>query len=143
MVKLCIDNRESNKRINSALNFFIGHHTKADGKYVGKGNVAYTVNLPVGDFVFDDKICFEYKTANDISSSIIDGRVFRQVEKMKQYPFSYVIVVGNVVGTKRFLYSHAKSRICVFKVFQQSPLLFNLLIYLAKEIFTILNYLYV
>lgn len=86
MVRLCIDNRESNTRIESACQFFSDYDIEVS-------------SYPVGDFIFDDKICFEYKTANDIISSIIDGRVFRQVEKMKQYPFSYVIVVGDVART--------------------------------------------
>ena len=87
MVKLCIDNRESNTRIHSASQFFQDKYSIETGSY------------PVGDFIFDNKVCFEYKTANDIISSIIDGRVFRQVERMKQYPFSFVIVVGNVAKT--------------------------------------------
>lgn len=87
MVKLNIDNRESNARIDSACQYF---------------NDSYDIKvdtLPVGDFVFDNKVCFEYKTANDVISSIIDGRIFRQAEKMKQYPFSYIIIVGDVAGT--------------------------------------------
>ena len=87
MVKLCIDNRESNTRISSACQFFEDNYDIEVDSY------------PVGDFIFDNKVCFEYKTANDVISSIIDGRVFRQVEKMKQYPFSYVIIVGNVAQT--------------------------------------------
>lgn len=86
MVKLCIDNRESNTRIHSATQFFEESYDIEVGNY------------PVGDFIFDNKVVFEYKTAPDIVSSIIDGRVFRQVERMKQYPFSYVIVVGDVAG---------------------------------------------
>ncbi|MBP5421710.1 MAG: hypothetical protein J6Y78_04610 [Paludibacteraceae bacterium] len=86
MVRLCIDNRESKTRINSACQFFDDYDIEV-GSY------------PVGDFIFDNKVCFEYKTANDIISSIIDGRVFRQVERMKQYPFSFVIVVGDVAST--------------------------------------------
>lgn len=70
MVRLCIDNRESKKRIASASQFFENYDIKI-GSY------------PIGDYIFANKVCFEYKTANDIISSIIDGRVFRQVEKMK------------------------------------------------------------
>ena len=87
MVKLCIDNRESNRRIESACQYFNDNYDIEVGSY------------PVGDFIFDNKVCFEYKTANDIISSIIDGREFRQVERMKQYPFSYVIVIGDVAST--------------------------------------------
>ena len=84
MKTLMIDNRESNTRIESARQFFQDDYT------------IETDNYPVGDYIFDNKVCFEYKTAPDMVSSIIDNRVFRQVERMKQYPFSYVIVVGNV-----------------------------------------------
>ena len=87
MRKLQIDNRESNTRINSARQFFEDNYDIS------------LEQLPVGDYIFDSKIVFEYKTANDMISSIIDHRVFRQVEKMKQYPFHYVIVVGNVAET--------------------------------------------
>lgn len=86
-MKLQIDNREDNKRIESARQFFNDNYS------------IETDNYPVGDFIFDGKVCFEYKTADDIISSIIDGRVFRQAEKMKQYPFSYIIIVGDVAGT--------------------------------------------
>ena len=82
-MRLQIDNRESKSRISSACQFFEDYQIITD-------------SLPVGDFVFDDKIVFEYKTAPDIISSILDGRVFRQVDRMKQYPFHYVIIVGNV-----------------------------------------------
>lgn len=85
-MKLKIDNRESNKRIESARQFFESYDIEV-GSY------------PVGDYIFDDKVVFEYKTANDIISSIIDNRVFRQAERMKQYPYSYIIVVGNVAET--------------------------------------------
>ncbi|WP_458456488.1 ERCC4 domain-containing protein [Methanobrevibacter sp.] len=86
-MKLQIDNRESNTRINSAKQFFEDNYT------------IETNNYPVGDFIFENRVCFEYKTADDMISSIIDGRIFRQAEKMKQYPFSYIIIVGDVAGT--------------------------------------------
>ena len=87
MMKLQIDNRESKTRINSAIQFFSDDYEIETNSY------------PVGDYIFDSKVVFEYKTAEDMISSVIDNRVFRQVEKMKQYPFHYVIVVGNVAQT--------------------------------------------
>ena len=86
-MKLQIDNRESKTRINSAIQFFSDDYEIETNSY------------PVGDYIFDSKVVFEYKTAEDMISSVIDNRVFRQVEKMKQYPFHYVIVVGNVAQT--------------------------------------------
>ena len=82
-MKLVIDNREDNKRINSATRFFSTYNVKTD-------------QLPIGDYLFEDKIVFEYKTPSDMINSIIDGRIFRQTHNMKQYPFSFVIIVGNV-----------------------------------------------
>lgn len=106
-MKLQIDNRESNTRISSACQFF---------------NDSYNIEVdsyPVGDFIFDNKVVFEYKTAPDIVSSIIDGRVFRQVERMKQYPFHYVIVVGNVadhINERNANYWNRKNQVKQFTV---------------------------
>lgn len=82
-----IDEREKEARKESCKKFFEaqGYETKQE-------------HLIVGDYVFDDKICFEYKTAKDMIGSIKDGRVFRQARNMKQYPFSFVIIVGNVAS---------------------------------------------
>ena len=106
-MKLQIDNRESNTRISSACQFFDDDYDIQVGSY------------PVGDFIFDDKVVFEYKTAPDIVSSIIDGRVFRQVERMKQYPFHYVIVVGNVaehINERNANYWNRKNQVKQFTV---------------------------
>lgn len=82
-MKLVIDNREDNKRINSATRFFSTYSVKTD-------------QLPIGDYLFEDKIVFEYKTPSDMVNSIMDGRIFKQAHNMEQYPFSFVIIVGNV-----------------------------------------------
>lgn len=80
-----IDEREKKSRIKSAVKFFekMGYSTSVE-------------TLPVGDYVFGDRICFEYKSANDMIGSIKDSRVFRQARNMNQYDYSYVIVVGSV-----------------------------------------------
>ena len=82
---LRIDEREHKSRIKSAEKFFnkLGYSTKVEW-------------LAVGDYVFGDRICFEFKTANDMIGSIKDGRVFRQARNMTQYDYSYVIVIGSV-----------------------------------------------
>ena len=84
-MKIRIDNREDKRRIKSAEKYF-----ESNSHNVG------IETMTVGDYVFDDKVCFEYKTANDFIGSIIDGRVFKQARNMQQYPFSYIIIVGNV-----------------------------------------------
>lgn len=80
-----IDDRESESRKKSAIKFFEkrGHRVIED-------------HLVVGDYVFYDRIAFEYKTASDMIGSIIDGRVFRQASNMRQYDYSAVVVVGSV-----------------------------------------------
>ena len=93
-MKLEIDVRESDSRKENAYQFFVNENYDVSVK-----------QLPVGDFVFDKKVVFEYKTANDLISSIIDGRVFRQSKRMQQYPYHYIIVVGNVFDEIKNRYS--------------------------------------
>lgn len=80
-----IDVRENTSRIMSAVKFF-----------KKMGYTPCVEHLTVGDYVFHDRICFEYKTASDMIGSIKDGRVFRQAKNMNQYEYSYVIIVGSV-----------------------------------------------
>ena len=92
-----IDNREDKSRINSCVNFYTKQDYKKDIlNYHGFNNHVIIDKLAIGDYVFEDKVCFEFKTASDMINSIMDGRIFKQAHHMKQYPFSYVIVVGNV-----------------------------------------------
>ena len=92
-MNLEIDNRESESRRESAYQFFCDDY-----------NISVT-QLPIGDFLFDKKIVFEYKTANDMINSIMDGRIFRQSKRMQQYPFHYIIVVGSVFDEIHARYS--------------------------------------
>lgn len=80
-----IDDRESDSRKKSAIKFF----EKRNHRVIED-------HLAVGDYVFYDRIAFEYKTASDMIGSIIDGRVFRQASNMRQYDYSAIVVVGNV-----------------------------------------------
>lgn len=93
-MELEIDVREKDSRKESAYQFFV--------------NKDYNVSvrqLPIGDYIFDKKIAFEWKTANDMIQSIMDGRVFKQAKRMRQYPYHYVIVVGNVFDEIKARYS--------------------------------------
>ena len=84
-MELEIDVRESTSRKESAYQFFTE-------KSYGVG----VKQIPIGDFLFDKKIVFEWKEPNDMINSIMDGRVFKQSKRMKQYPYNFVIVVGDV-----------------------------------------------
>lgn len=93
-MELEIDVREKTSRKESAYQFFI--------------NKDYNVSvrqLPVGDYIFDKKIVYEWKTANDMIESIKDARVFKQAKRMRQYPYHYIIVVGNVFDEIKARYS--------------------------------------
>ena len=92
-----IDNREKNQRIKSAVKFYTDlEWNKNQLQYKGNGNTVNIETLAVGDYVFDKRVCFEYKTSPDIIGSIMDGRVFKQVERMQQYDKNFVIIVGDV-----------------------------------------------
>ena len=52
--------------------------------------------LPVGDYLLSKKVCAERKTTNDFISSIIDGRLFRQLEELKNnFRSPLMILEGN------------------------------------------------
>ena len=98
-MKIKVDNREDSKRIKSCVKFYTSKGYDPTKKlYNGDGNTLSIEQLVIGDYIFDNKVCFEFKTANDFIGSIIDGRVFKQSRNMQQYPFSYVIIVGDVAG---------------------------------------------
>ena len=80
-----IDTREKN-RIKSASKYF--KEQKLD---------VSVEELPVGDYVFDDKVCFEFKLIPDFIASIQDGRVFNQsIEMAENYDYSFVIIHGDL-----------------------------------------------
>ena len=80
-----IDTREKN-RIKSASKYF--KEQKLD---------VSVEELPVGDYVFDNKVCFEFKLIPDFIASIQDGRVFNQsIEMAENYDYSFVIIHGDL-----------------------------------------------
>lgn len=56
------------------------------------------VLLKTGDFVCEElSVCIERKTLPDFASSIIDGRLFEQVGRMKeQYKNCYILTSGKI-----------------------------------------------
>ena len=53
-------------------------------------------HLITGDFVCED-VCIERKEIGDFASSIIDGRVFRQCERMlKEFAHPYLVIHGRI-----------------------------------------------
>ena len=83
-MNLKIDDREQN-RIQSATDY-----------YTKQGYNVTIEELPIGDYIFQDKVCFEFKTIPDFISSIQSGRVFNQAINMAEtYPYNYVIIHGD------------------------------------------------
>lgn len=80
-MEIKIDNRES-KETKTILNIFFNSEEKM---------------LSVGDIIVDDFLCIEHKTINDFISSVFDGRIFSQIEKMKlNYLNNYIMVSGSL-----------------------------------------------
>ncbi len=51
--------------------------------------------LPLGDYVCSERICVERKTAEDFTASIIDGRLFDQIARLKEsYEKPVLIIEG-------------------------------------------------
>lgn len=82
-MEVIIDSREQS-RIKTATDYF----TK----------LGYKVNvkeLNTGDYLFNNKVVFEFKTQDDFIGSILDGRVFNEAIKQKEnYQYHFVIIQG-------------------------------------------------
>lgn len=93
-MKIRIDFREK-KRGEKALEF-----------YTDKGFTDVEIlRLDTGDFVFEDKVVFEYKTYSDLFSSIKDGRLFDEsIRQSESYPYHFVIIVGSDKDRQNALY---------------------------------------
>ena len=67
--RIIVDNRERNLNIIEGLE---------------KSGVDLTfAQLPVGDYILSDRICVERKTSSDLEGSIINARLFDQLERLK------------------------------------------------------------
>ncbi len=60
------------------------------------GAVLTQENLEIGDFICSDRVVIERKAHSDFVSSIIDGRLFEQIENMKRnFEKNIVLVEGS------------------------------------------------
>ena len=67
-VKIIVDKRERNLEILEGL--------------AGSGIMLNFAQLPVGDYILSDRMCVERKTVSDFESSIINARLFDQLERL-------------------------------------------------------------
>lgn len=78
--KIIIDNREKNSLVPAELT-----------------NLGFQIefqHLPIADYLIND-IAIERKTISDLKSSIINKRIFTQMQELKQYPLHLLIIEGN------------------------------------------------
>ena len=72
--------------------------------YTEQGLDVEVCELPVGDYVFDDKVCFEFKLVSDFIASIQDHRVFNQsIEMAENYDHAFVIIYGDLFNRSKYL----------------------------------------
>ena len=84
-MKVVIDSREK-QRIKSAT------------QYYKEQKLEVTVEeLPIGDYIFNNKVCFEFKLISDFIASIQDHRVFNQsIEMAENYDHAFVVIHGDM-----------------------------------------------
>lgn len=83
-MKVTIDSREQS-RIRTATEY-----------YTSQGLEVNVAEEQIGDYIFNDKVVFEFKTIADFISSIQDGRVFNQaINQAENYNYHYVLIQGD------------------------------------------------
>jgi Fanconi anemia group M protein len=80
-IKIIIDKRERNNQIFE--------------KFSELGCKVDIAILPVGDYIVSDRICIERKTENDLENSIINARLFEQLERLKKSFEKPMLIIEN------------------------------------------------
>lgn len=78
-LNIIIDNRERNIELISALE--------------DSGVKARVASLPVGDYIISDRVCIERKTIHDFENSLINGRLFDQIKRIKEHYSAPIILI--------------------------------------------------
>lgn len=64
--------------------------------YEKQGHEVEICNLEIGDYIFNNKVCFEFKTISDFINSINDNRVFNEaINQAETFPHHFVVIQGN------------------------------------------------
>ncbi len=81
-VKVIIDNRERNHDLINGI--------------TANGIEIELKTVHVGDYVISERVCIERKTVYDLENSIINGRLFEQIKRLKEnYEFPILILEGD------------------------------------------------
>ena len=68
----------------------------ATAYYKDQGHEVEVTNLQIGDYIFDNKVVFEFKTIADFVASIQDNRVFNEaINQAENYDYHFVIIQGD------------------------------------------------
>lgn len=69
---------------------------EAEKYFTELGCTTEVTNLQYGDYVFDHKVAFEYKTISDFIASIQDNRVFNEaINQSENFDWHYIVIHGN------------------------------------------------
>ena len=69
----------------------------------GMGIVVVRKHLPLGDYIVGDEVVIERKAPSDFASSLFDGRLFDQAQRMyESYESVVFIVEGNPAALRRY-----------------------------------------
>ena len=85
--------------------------------YMELGCDVEVTNLQYGDYVFDEKVAFEYKTIPDFISSITDHRAFNEsINQAENFEWHYLLIQGNEAErTKQLAISKHHQRVTIFQ----------------------------
>jgi Fanconi anemia group M protein len=71
-------------------------NTELTGALEANGIEMSFKTLPVGDYILSDRVCVERKTVSDFENSMMSGRLFEQVERMKRsYGTPFLLLEGD------------------------------------------------
>ena len=88
MIEIYVDMREQRSGVLAALAAMEHIHVQVGA-------------LPCGDYVLSPEVVVERKSATDFIVSIMEGRIFQQIEKMKlDYQRPIVLIEGDVFSTR-------------------------------------------
>ena len=74
-----------------------GRRFRATKHYEDKGHDTQVQTLDVGDYVFDDRVVFEYKEIGDFMGSVLNESVFNEaLNQALVYDYHFVIIQGNL-----------------------------------------------
>ena len=86
-LKIIVDQRERN--------------TELTDRIEASGVLIDVKTLPIGDYIISERVCIERKTVSDFENSIISGRLFDQITRMKETYKSPILLIEGDQDTFR------------------------------------------